>query len=168
MAADLAPFQLKPWKRMRSSAAPPIWLVSSFGSSVRTEAPCYSGATVDKFNAVVSFQVRFLDNGLRGAGVQVLTATRRDPLAPESVELGYGLLIYVLVQSLKGGADLFPKDGVVSSQDVARSAYDTLPKVFQSQRQKNPRAFQQAYGEGIQEPAIYSLGADVTLGAVGQ
>jgi hypothetical protein len=57
---------------------------------------------------------------------------------------------------------------VVTSQEVARYAYDTLPKVFQSQRQKNPRAFQQAYGNDIQEPAIYSLGADLTLGAVGQ
>ena len=45
---------------------------------------------------------------------------------------------------------------------------DTRPKVFQSQRQKNPRAFQQAYGDDIQEPAIYSLGADLTLGAVTQ
>jgi uncharacterized caspase-like protein len=100
--------------------------------------------------------------------VQVLTATRRDQLAPESLELGYGFLTYVLLQGLKGGADLFPKDGVVTSQEVARYAYDTLPKVFQSQRQKNPRAFQQAYGNDIQEPAIYSLGADLTLGAVGQ
>jgi hypothetical protein len=129
---------------------------------------CYSGGTVDKFNAVVSFQSRFLENGLRGAGVQVLTATRRDQLAPESAELGYGFLTYVLLQGLKGGADLFPKDGVVTSQEVARYAYDTLPKVFQSQRQKNPRAFQQAYGDDIQEPAIYSLGADLTLGAVAQ
>lgn len=129
---------------------------------------CYSGVTVDKFNAVVSFQSRFLENGLRGAGVQVLTATRRDQLAPESAELGYGFLTYVLLQGLKGGADLFPKDGVVTSQEVARYAYDTLPKVFQSQRQKNPRAFQQAYGDDIQEPAIYSLGADLTLGAVAQ
>jgi hypothetical protein len=129
---------------------------------------CYSGVTVDKFNAVVSFQSRFLENGLRGAGVQVLTATRRDQLAPESEELGYGFLTYVLLQGLKGGADLFPKDGVVTSQEVARYAYDTLPKVFQSQRQKNPRAFQQAYGDDIQEPAIYSLGADLTLGAVPQ
>jgi len=129
---------------------------------------CYSGVTVDKFNAVVSFQSRFLENGLRGAGVQVLTATRRDQLAPESAELGYGFLTYVLLQGLKGGADVFPKDGVVTSQEVARYAYDTLPKVFQSQRQKNPRAFQQAYGDQIQEPAIYSLGADLTLGAVAQ
>ena len=128
---------------------------------------CYSGGTVDKFNAVVSFQSRFLENGLRGAGVQVLTATRRDQLAPESAELGYGFLTYVLLQGLKGGADLFPTDGVVTSQEVARYAYDTLPKVFQSQRQKNPRAFQQAYGDDIQEPAIYSLGADLTLGKVG-
>ncbi len=127
---------------------------------------CYSGVTVDKFNAVVSFQTRFLENGLRGAGVQVLTATRRDQLAPESAELGYGFLTYVLLEGLKGGADLFPKDGVVTSQEVARYAYDTLPKVFQSQRQKHPRAFQQAYGDDIQEPAIYSLGADLTLGAV--
>ena len=129
---------------------------------------CYSGVTVDKFNAAVSFQSRFLENGLRGAGVQVLTATRRDQLAPESAELGYGFLTYVLLQGLKGGADLFPKDGVVTSQEVARYAYDTLPKVFQSQRQRNPRAFQQAYGDDIQEPAIYSLGADLTLGKVAQ
>lgn len=129
---------------------------------------CYSGVTVDKFNATVSFQSRFLENGLRGAGVQVLTATRRDQLAPESVELGYGFLTYVLLQGLKGGADLYPKDGVVTSQEVARYAYDTIPQVFQSQRQKNPRAFQQAYGDEIQEPAIYSLGADLTLGAVAQ
>ena len=53
---------------------------------------CYSGVTVDKFNAAVSFQTRFLENGLRGAGVQVLTATRRDQLAPESAELGYWFL----------------------------------------------------------------------------
>lgn len=125
---------------------------------------CYSGGTVDKFNAVTSFQVRFLENGLRSAGVQVLTATRRDQLAPESAELGYGFLTYVLLQGLKGGADLHPKDGVVTSQEVAKYAYDTLPKVFQSQRQKNPRAFQQAYGDYVQEPAIYSLGADLTLG----
>lgn len=127
---------------------------------------CYSGVTVDKFNAVTSFQARFLENGLRSAGVQVLTATRRDQLAPESAELGYGFLTYVLLQGLKGGADLFPKDGVVTSQEVAKYAYDTLPKVFQSQRQKNPRAFQQAYGDYVQEPAVYSLGADLTLGKV--
>ena len=36
------------------------------------------------------------------------------------------------------------------------------------QRQKYPRAFQQAYGDEIQEPAIYSLDADLTLGAVAQ
>ena len=50
---------------------------------------------------------------------------------------------------------------------MARYACDTLPKVFQSQRQKNPRAFQQVYGDDIQE-AIYSFGADLTLRAVGQ
>ena len=67
---------------------------------------------------------------------------------------------------LKGGADLFPRDGVVTSQEVARYAYDTLRKVFQSQRQKNLHAFQQAYGDDSTSLAIYSLGADLTLGAV--
>ena len=129
---------------------------------------CYSGGTVDRFNAVTSFQTRFLDNGLRSAGVQVLTATRRDQMAPESVQLGYGFLTYVFLQGLQGAADKYPKDGVVTSQEVARYTYDTIPQVFLQQKERNPRAFAQAYGEAIQEPAIYSLGADLTLGAVGK
>ncbi len=127
---------------------------------------CYSGGTVDKFNAVTSFQTRFLDNGLRSAGVQVLTATRRDQMAPESAALGYGFLTYVFLQGLQGAADKYPKDGVVTAQEVARYVYDTIPQVFLQQKERNPRAFAQAYGEAIQEPAVYSLGADMTLGSV--
>jgi WD40 repeat protein len=127
---------------------------------------CYSGGTVDKFNAVTSFMTRFLENGLRGAGVQVLTATRRDQLAPESASLGYGFLTYVLLQGLKGDADRYPKDGVVTSQELARYAYDVLPQLFLQQRERAPRAFQQSYGDTVQEPAVYSLGADLALGTV--
>ncbi|HWT97633.1 MAG TPA: caspase family protein [Terriglobales bacterium] len=127
---------------------------------------CYSGGTVDKFNAVTSFMTRFLENGLRGAGVQVLTATRRDQLAPESASLGYGFLTYVLLQGLKGDADKYPKDGVVTSQELARYAYDVLPQLFLQQRERAPRAFQQSYGDAVQEPAVYSLGADLALGTV--
>ncbi|HVJ43859.1 MAG TPA: caspase family protein [Dongiaceae bacterium] len=127
---------------------------------------CYSGGTVDKFNAVTSFMTRFLDNGLRSAGVQVLTATRRDQLAPESVSLGYGFLTYVLLQGLKGDADKYPKDGVVTSQELARYAYDVLPQLFLQQKERAPRAFQQSYGDAVQEPAVYSLGADLALGTV--
>jgi hypothetical protein len=127
---------------------------------------CYSGGTVDKFNAVTSFMTRFLENGLRGAGVQVLTATRRDQLAPESAQLGYGFLTYVLLQGLRGEADKYPKDGVVTSQELARYAYDVLPQLFLQQRDKAPRAFQQSYGDAVQEPAVYSLGADLALGTV--
>src|SRR5690606_15322459 len=43
---------------------------------------CYSGGTVENFYAVTSFQKRFLTNGLRTSGIQVLTATRRDQQAP--------------------------------------------------------------------------------------
>ncbi|HEX9447921.1 MAG TPA: caspase family protein, partial [Dongiaceae bacterium] len=127
---------------------------------------CYSGGTVDKFNAVTSFMTRFLENGLRSAGVQVLTATRRDQLAPESAQLGYGFLTYVLLQGLRGEADKYPKDGVVTSQELARYAYDVLPQLFLQQREKAPRAFQQSYGDAVQEPAVYSLGADLALGTV--
>lgn len=127
---------------------------------------CYSGGTVDKFNAVTSFMTRFLDNGLRSAGVQVLTATRRDQLAPESASLGYGFLTYVLLQGLKGDADKYPKDGVVTSQELARYAYDVLPQLFLQQKERAPRAFQQSYGDAVQEPAVYSLGADLALGTV--
>lgn len=127
---------------------------------------CYSGGTVDKFNAVTSFMTRFLENGLRSAGVQVLTATRRDQLAPESAQLGYGFLTYVLLQGLKGNADKYPKDGVVTSQELARYAYDVLPQLFLEQKVRQPRAFQQSYGDAVQEPAVYSLGADLALGKV--
>jgi hypothetical protein len=55
----------------------------------------------------------FLENGLRGASVQVLTATRQ--LAPDSAELGCGFVTYVLLQGLKGGdydfVDEFIRDG---------------------------------------------------------
>lgn len=127
---------------------------------------CYSGGTVDKFNAVTSFMTRFLENGLRSAGVQVLTATRRDQLAPESAALGYGFLTYVLLQGLKGDADRYPKDGVVTSQELARYAYDVLPQLFLQQKERAPRAFEQSYGDAVQEPAVYSLGADLALGTV--
>jgi len=98
--------------------------------------------------------------------VQVLTATRRDQLAPESASLGYGFLTYVLLQGLKGDADKYPKDGVVTSQELARYAYDVLPQLFLQQRERAPRAFQQSYGDAVQEPAVYSLGADLALGTV--
>jgi len=127
---------------------------------------CYSGGTVDKFNAVTSFMTRFLENGLRSAGVQVLAATRRDQLAPESVTLGYGFLTYVVLQGLRGGADQYPKDGVVTSQELARYAYDVLPQLFLQQRERAPRTFQQSYGDVVQEPTVYSLGADLALGTV--
>ena len=124
---------------------------------------CYSGGTVENFYAVTSFQKRFLTNGLRSSGIQVLTATRRDQLAPESAELGAGFLTYLVDQALKGAGDVDPRDGWTSSQEVAKFTYQALPELFLAQRQKNPKAFRAAYGADVQEPDIYSIGADLLI-----
>jgi DNA-binding beta-propeller fold protein YncE len=129
---------------------------------------CYSGGTVENFYAVTSFQKRFLNNGLRTSGIQVLTATRRDQLAPESAELGAGFLTYLVDQALAGGGDVDPKDGWISSQEVAKFTYQALPELFLSQREKNPKAFRDIYGADVQEPDIYTIGADLLIARTGQ
>lgn len=129
---------------------------------------CYSGGTVENFYAVTSFQKRFLTNGLRNSGIQVLTATRRDQQAPESVELGAGFLTYLVDQALKGKGDVDPRDGWISSQEVAKFTYQELPELFLSQREKNPRAFREVYGADVQEPDIYTIGADLLIARTGQ
>ena len=124
---------------------------------------CYSGGTVDNFYAVTSFQKRFLTNGLRNSGIQVLTATRRDQLAPESAELGAGFLTYLVDQALKGKGDVDPRDGWISSQEVAKFTYTALPELFLAQRERNPKAFRAVYGADVQEPDVYSIGADLVI-----
>ncbi|MBI2256919.1 MAG: caspase family protein [Proteobacteria bacterium] len=124
---------------------------------------CYSGGTVENFYAVSSFQKRFLTNGLRSSGIQVLTATRRDQLAPESAELGAGFLTYLVDQALKGKGDVDPKDGWISSQEVAKFTAQALPELFLAQREKNPKAFRTVYGADVQEPDVYTVGADLLI-----
>jgi WD40 repeat protein len=124
---------------------------------------CYSGGTVENFYAVSSFQKRFLTNGLRSSGIQVLTATRRDQLAPESAELGAGFLTYLVDQALKGQGDVDPKDGWISSQEVAKFTAQALPELFLKQREKNPKAFRSVYGADVQEPDVYTVGADLLI-----
>jgi len=124
---------------------------------------CYSGGTVENFYAVSSFQKRFLTNGLRSSGIQVLTATRRDQLAPESAELGAGFLTYLVDQALKGRGDVDPKDGWISSQEVAKFTAQALPELFLAQREKNPKAFRTVYGADVQEPDVYTVGADLLI-----
>jgi len=124
---------------------------------------CYSGGTVENFYAVSSFQKRFLTNGLRSSGIQVLTATRRDQLAPESAELGAGFLTYLVDQALKGRGDVDPKDGWISSQEVAKFTAQALPELFLVQREKNPKAFRSVYGADVQEPDVYTVGADLII-----
>lgn len=124
---------------------------------------CYSGGTVENFYAVTSFQKRFLTNGLRSSGIQVLTATRRDQLAPESAELGAGFLTYLVDQALKGKGDVDPKDGWISSQEVAKYTAQALPQLFLAQREKNPKAFRSVYGADVQEPDVYTVGADLLI-----
>lgn len=129
---------------------------------------CYSGGTVENFYAVTSFQKRFLTNGLRSSGIQVLTATRRDQLAPESAELGAGFLTYLVDQALKGEGDVDPRDGWISSQEVAKFTYKALPELFLAQRERNPKAFRAVYGADVQEPDLYSIGADLLIAKTGQ
>ncbi|WP_374650613.1 caspase family protein [Dongia sp.] len=124
---------------------------------------CYSGGTVENFYAVSSFQKRFLTNGLRSSGIQVLTATRRDQLAPESADLGAGFLTYLVDQALKGKADVDPRDGWISSQEVAKFTYGALPELFLAQREKNPKAFRAVYGADVQQPDVYTVGADLLI-----
>ena len=124
---------------------------------------CYSGGTVENFYAVTSFQKRFLTNGLRNSGIQVLTATRRDQLAPESAELGAGFLTYLVDQALKGKGDVDPRDGWISSQEVAKFTYAALPELFLAQRERNPKAFRAVYGADVQQPDVYSIGADLMI-----
>lgn len=128
---------------------------------------CYSGGTVENFYAVTSFQKRFLTNGLRSSGIQVLTATRRDQLAPESAELGAGFLTYLVDQALKGKGDIDPRDGWISSQEVAKFTYAALPELFLAQRERNPKAFRAVYGSDVQEPDVYSIGADLLIAKTG-
>lgn len=129
---------------------------------------CYSGGTVENFYAVTSFQKRFLTNGLRNSGIQVLTATRRDQLAPESAELGAGFLTYLVDQALKGKGDVDPRDGWISSQEVAKFTYAALPELFLAQRERNPKAFRAVYGADVQEPDVYSIGADLLIAKTSQ
>lgn len=124
---------------------------------------CYSGGTVENFYAVTSFQKRFLTQGMRNSGIQILTATRRDQLAPESAELGAGFLTYLVDQALQGKGDVEPRDGWISSQEVAKFTYQALPELFLAQREKNPRAFSRVYGADVQEPDVYSIGADLMI-----
>ncbi|MBL8708617.1 MAG: caspase family protein [Rhodospirillaceae bacterium] len=124
---------------------------------------CYSGGTVENFYAVTSFQKRFLTQGLRNSGIQILTATRRDQLAPESAELGAGFLTYLVDQALQGKGDVDPRDGWISSQEVAKFTYQALPELFLAQREKNPKAFSRVYGADVQEPDVYTIGADLMI-----
>ena len=80
---------------------------------------CNSGAGVDGFNRYKAFQRRFVQQIGRGAGIAVLTATRRDQLAAELTQLGHGLFTHMLLEGLSGAADTFPKDGNVSAHELA-------------------------------------------------
>ena len=94
--------------------------------------------------------------------------SRRDQQAPESAELGAGFLTYLVDQALKGKGDVDPRDGWISSQEVAKFTYQALPELFLAQREKNPKAFSNVFGSDVQEPDVYTIGADLMIAKTGQ
>lgn len=64
---------------------------------------------------------------------------------------------------MKGKGDIDPRDGWISSQEVAKYTYGALPELFLAQREKNPKAFRASYGADVQQPDVYTIGADLLI-----
>lgn len=120
---------------------------------------CNSGAGVDGFNRYKAFQRRFVQQIGRGAGISVLTATRRDQFAAELTQLGHGLFTHMLLEGLAGAADTYPKDGNISAHELANFVGENL--------EQRARIYLEKLGLS-QSPAHFVIGADFMITAVKQ
>jgi hypothetical protein len=112
---------------------------------------CQSGATVETFAQLQSFERRYMRNFSRVAGVTVIAASRRDQQAVELPSLGHGLFTYVVLEGLNGNADSAPKDGHVSAHEIVQYADAQIP------------GMSQRYLDEPQVPMAFALGADFPL-----
>ncbi len=112
---------------------------------------CQSGATVDTFEQLQTFQRRFIRNFSRVAGVTVIAASRRDQAAIELPSLGHGLFTYVVLEGLAGNADSAPRDGSVTAHEIVQYADAQIP------------GMSQRYLDEPQVPMAFALGADFPL-----
>jgi uncharacterized caspase-like protein len=94
---------------------------------------CQSGVVAEEFSRYV--QRRSLKTVADKTGIQILTATRPDQLAPEVGALGHGLFTFVVLGALERGesgryrADIDPIDGVVSVEELKRYVEAWVPIV---------------------------------------
>lgn len=114
---------------------------------------CQSGATVEAFAQMQSFQRRYIRSFSRVAGVTVIAASRRDQEAIELPSLGHGLFTYVVLQGLEGSADTAPKDGSVTAHEIVQYADLQIP------------GMSKRYLDEPQVPMAFALGADFRLRA---
>lgn len=112
---------------------------------------CYSGASVDSFKRLQNSQRKFSRSLSKSVGLTVVTATRRDQEAAELSELGHGLFTYVLTKGMKGEADRWPKDSLVSAHEIARFSTKTIPAITQK------------FLGAAQEPTAFTMGKDFSL-----
>jgi WD40 repeat protein len=76
---------------------------------------CHSGALQDSFGTRGAAEEITLSRLSRATGSALIAASRSDQFAQEFSTLGQGALTYVLIEGLKGGAQLFNKEITVSS-----------------------------------------------------
>lgn len=114
---------------------------------------CQSGATVETFEQMQSFQRRYIRSFSRTAGVTIIAASRRDQEAIELPSLGHGLFTYVVLQGLDGSADNAPKDGNVTAHEIVQYADLQIP------------GMSKRYLDEPQVPMAFALGADFRLRA---
>jgi len=112
---------------------------------------CYSGASVDSFRRLQNSQRHFSRDISKSVGITVVTATRKDQEAAELSELGHGLFTYVLSKGMKGQADWWPKNNVISAHELAKFSTDTIP------------LFSKKYLGSAQEPTAFTMGKDFSL-----
>lgn len=116
---------------------------------------CESGAGVESFERMGRFQRRYIRQVSRLAGVSVVAAARQDQRAAEIQQLGHGLFTYVLLKGLEGDADRRPTDRMVTAHELVAYSADVTPGVSRE------------YLRYPQEPLAFALGADFSLGRLG-
>ena len=84
-------------------------------------------------------------------GVHMIAATAKGQFASESKVLGHGIFTYSIIQSLQGGADLAPVDGLLTATELASSAANDVP------------ALSAQYARYPQWPTVYSRGFDFSV-----
>ena len=110
---------------------------------------CQSGTATSIFEDYVNR--RALRRLGRSVGMHLLAATANYQQAAEIPALGHGVFTYSVIAALSGKADVRPRDGNLSVEEIIQYAEDNVPVLSRK------------YARHQQWPLVFSRGFDFTV-----